>query len=110
MDQKKTRIRVEVSEDNLPMTVGALVEGFNDLREDLGIFIRQYNTGEEKNSRQHDEILSQIKRHEDYLIVFRVSSCVLKGLKDRDNLKIAAVILGAFGLDFLARYITALIK
>lgn len=109
MDRKDSDLPIEMTEDNVSMIMGSVVTGLKNLRDDFSIYVEDGKADKAQNAADHAKILEAIKKHEDYLIVFRVSSCVLKSVRDKDNLKVLALIVGALGVDFLARMITALI-
>ena len=110
MDRKDSDLPIEMTEDNVSMIMGSVVTGLKNLRDDFSIYVEDGKSDKAQNAADHAKILEAIRKHEDYLVVFRVSSCVLKSFRDRDNLKIAALILAALGVDFLARMITAYLK
>lgn len=103
MDRKESDLIVEVTAENMPMAVGAIAEGLRNLRDDFGVLIRSQEKCEADNKLAHEEILGKIKRHDDYLIMFKISSCAWSVLKDKDSLKLLAILLAALGLDIFGR-------
>jgi hypothetical protein len=92
---------------DLAMLVGSTSEAVKNLSQQL-------TKSEEANNRAHAEILEKVDKHDNYLILFKVSGCCWQTIKDivhdKDLLKMAVVLAAAFGLDFLARLLNDLVK